>query len=68
MAWNIQGDEKQEPTTKAVYPERLTFKIGGGIVSQQEKAKGISYHKTTIATNVKGLALKRRKKNPEENG
>ena len=29
---------------------------------KQNKAKGVHYHQTSIARNVKGIALRRRKK------
>ena len=39
MTWNIQGNEKQEPTTKATLPARLSLKIEGEIKSFLDKKK-----------------------------
>ena len=47
---------------RLLYPAKLSFKIEGEIKSFPEKKKVVCCHQSSIATNVKGLALRRRKK------
>ena len=47
------------------YPAKLSFRVKGQIDKQslrQVKAKGVHHHQTSIARNIEGSSIRRRKK------
>ena len=69
MVLNIQGDMKSKDLQpRLLYPEKLSFKIEGEIRSfpDKKKLKEFFNAKTSTATNVKGLALRKRERKKKQ--
>ena len=72
MAWYIQSDEREEPTTKNTLPSMTLLQIWwrNQKLSRQAKVKRIQHHQTSFTTNAKGTSLGRkhkRRKRPTAN-
>ena len=61
MAWYIQSDEREEPTTKNTLPSMTLLQIWwrNQKLSRQAKVKRIQHHQTSFTTNAKGISLGR---------
>ena len=72
MAWYIQSDEMEEPTTKNITLRKTFIQIWwrNQKLSRQAKVKRIQHHQTNFTTNAKGTFLDRkhkRRERPEQN-
>ena len=62
MAWYIQSDEREEPTTKDTLSRKTLLQIwwGNQELSRQAKVKRIQHHQSSFTTNAKGTSLGRK--------